>query len=107
MAPTAFDTARDTLLTDPNLGEDASFVPFGAAAIGVRVCLAPVDPSHLALGLVGASAPGWRAHLSRTQLPTRPVVEADTLSMRGQTWRLREVTESADGMWTCDVYPIG
>lgn len=95
---TAFAHAVDALFFDDNLAEDGTFTASPNPPVPVRVMRSRIDEpwNH-------TRSPGWKLHLSRAQVPTKPV-EGCTLTVGSTTYIVRSVAEDVERTeWTFDV----
>jgi hypothetical protein len=105
--PTAFAAAEDTLFADPNLSVAGVFSAPPTPGVTVRVILHRHDERLLDYGEgPGVTNPGLRAEMKVSQVPNRPRVGTDTLTVGSTTYQIREVTQTTDPdalTWQCDL----
>jgi hypothetical protein len=105
---TAFAVAEGTLFADPNLSVAGAFsAPPGLLNVPVRVILHRHDERLLDFGDgAGARNPGVKADLLVREVPTKPRVGVDTLTVGGTLYQIRDVNQTTDPdalTWQCDL----
>lgn len=99
---TAFDTAVNSLFSDPNMAVDGIYTPTGGQPSSVRVILSQPDVIADALDVLKTSSTS-QAEVRKSDIPSSK--EGDTLVIGADTWKVVNPRfEDPDRLvWTMDL----
>lgn len=101
----AFAAAIETLHADPNMGEDAVYTAPPATGIPVRIIVTRHDPVADFPGMQShVRAPSWEVRVKQSEVPVRPRVRVDLLTISVGTFTINDVIEDeVRRTWNCDL----